>query len=232
MTDNRAFKQLISKWKIILRFINVKLHLYNNRKFWKKYYKKHRDNEIPSLFAVFCLENYIKPGTRLLELGCGNGRDAFYFAKNNLQITALDLESEEIKYLTKKNKCTNLKFLNKDFTTFSSENTFDIVYSRFTIHSISSDDETLTFKNTYKNLKKDGLFLMEVRSIKDEMFITSDKLSDNEGTTDHYRRFINYKEVKQKLEGMNFKIIFSIESTGLAPHKEEDPMIIRIIAKK
>ncbi len=35
----------------------------------------------------------------LLELGCGNGRDALFFAKNKIQTTAIDQVSEEISYL-------------------------------------------------------------------------------------------------------------------------------------
>ena len=219
-------------YKLLLKFIKVKIHLYNNRYFWKNYYKNHRDNDIPSSFAVFCLDNYIKSGVSLLELGCGNGRDAFFFAKNGINVIALDLENEEIKYLARKNKFKNLKFLSKNFVRYRKFNEYEVVYSRFTIHSISKEDENETLKNTYINLKKDGLFLIEVRSVKDEMFNTSEKLSDNEGATDHYRRFINFKELKTKLENMNFKILYSIESKGLAPYKEEDPVIIRIVAQK
>ena len=224
MTNNR--------WKIIVRYIKVKLHLYKNRRFWRNYYKKHRDNDVPSSFAVFCFDKYLKPHTALLELGCGNGRDAFYFAKNDIDVTALDLENEEIKYLIRKNKYKNLKFLNKNFVKFRKDSEYDTVYSRFTIHSISEEDENETLKNAYNNLRNEGLFLIEVRSIKDNMFSTSEKLSDNEGATDHYRRFINFEEIKQKLENLNFSIIYSVESIDLAPYKDENPMIIRIVAKK
>lgn len=218
--------------KLLIRIIKVKFHVYKNRQYWKNYYKKHRDNDIPSTFATFCLDNYIKNSIHLLELGCGNGRDSFFFARNGIDVTALDLESDEIKYLRKKNNYKNLNFLNRNFTTYTDINQYDVIYSRFSIHAITENDEDETLKNSYKNLKNNGLLLIEVRSIKDQMFIDSQCLSDNEGVTDHYRRFIDFSKLKQKLEGLNFKIIYSIESTGLAIHGNEDPSIIRFVAQK
>lgn len=161
--------------------------------------------------------------------------DIFQFNKeafNIYDVTALDLESDEIKYLRKKNNYKNLNFLNRNFTTYTDINQYDVIYSRFSIHAITENDEDETLKNSYKNLKNNGLLLIEVRSIKDQMFIDSQCLSDNEGVTDHYRRFIDFSKLKQKLEGLNFKIIYSIESTGLAIHGNEDPSIIRFVAQK
>lgn len=218
------------KW--LIRFIVVKFHVYKNRQYWKNYYKKHRNNDIPSTFATFCLEHYINNNMRLLELGCGNGRDSFFFAHNGIDVTALDLETDEIKYLRKKNKYTNLIFLNRNFVTYTDVNKYDIIYSRFSIHSISENEENITLKNAYKNLNKNGHLLIEVRSIKDSMFINSEKISNNEGMTDHYRRFIDKETLLNKLISIGFSIIYSVESNGLAIYKNEDPVVIRVIAKK
>ncbi len=168
----------------------------------------------------------------MLELGCGNGRDSFFFAQNNINVVALDLAKEEIRYLNQINKNDNLRFLVKDFTTYSKYNYFDYVYSRFTIHSISELEQDRTIQNSYKNLKENGIFFIEVRSIKDEMFTNSNKLSETEGETDHYRRFIDYNFILDELRENKFKILYSIESKGLAKYKEQDPVIIRIVAQK
>ena len=60
----------------------------------------------------------------LLELGCGNGRDALFFAKNKIQTTAIDQVSEEISYLashcaTTTKGVANPHFIAGDFTNLS-----------------------------------------------------------------------------------------------------------------
>ncbi|MDA3854036.1 MAG: methyltransferase domain-containing protein, partial [Bacteroidales bacterium] len=111
---------------------------------------------------------------------------------------------------------------------------FDYIYSRFTIHSINYEQEKNTMDWVKRHLNPGGLLLLEVRSIKDELFqegtIVEDQ--DNAKITDHYRRFIRFDRLKQDIEKLGFDIIFSQESQGLAPYKDEDPMVIRIIAKK
>lgn len=203
-----------------------------NKRFWRNYYRKNRSQTEPSSFAVFCCKNYLKENSNILELGCGNGRDAFYFASLKLNTHAVDLEKEEISYLKKINKFKNLQFYSKDFTKISKVETYDFVYSRFTIHSINDEQEKDTLKNTFKNLKPDGLFLIEARSTKDDMFQKSIKISEYEGETDHYRRFVNYTEFLERLHENGFKIIHSQESQNLAIYKDENPWIIRIVAQK
>lgn len=60
----------------------------------------------------------------LLELGCGNGRDALFFAKNKIQTTAIDQVADEISYLAKHCATTtkgiaNPHFIAVDFTNLS-----------------------------------------------------------------------------------------------------------------
>ncbi len=43
-------------------------------------------------FEMSTLDKYIKDGMKVLDIGCGSGTSAFYFAKNkNIDITGLDL---------------------------------------------------------------------------------------------------------------------------------------------
>ena len=106
------------------------------------------------------------------------------------------------------------------------------IYSRFTFHTITKEQETKTLINSYNNLKEGGLIFIEVRSIKDDMFKKSIKISSTEGKTNHYRRFIIYDLFIKKIEQTGFKIIESIEAQNLAIYKNENPYIIRVIAQK
>ncbi len=220
-------------YRYLRRTIKLKWHNYRNKRYWTKYYKSHRDMAEPSDFAKYCVEKYLnRENKNLLELGCGNGRDANYFVKNGLNVLGLDIVCEEINYLQKKRISDKILFKCTDFSMYSKPNFYDYIYSRFTIHAITEEQETLTLENSYKNLKAGGLILIEARSIKDEMFTKSTKLSENEGETDHYRRFLVFDKFTEKIKRAGFEIIEAIEAQGLAKYKDEDPFIIRVIAKK
>ena len=72
---------------------------------------------------------------------------------------------------------------------------------------------------------------IETRSIKDDLCGVGKKIGKNEFVTDHYRRFINKKDLIKKLQ-KNFKIIYLKESKGFSKFKKEDPCLIRVIAVK
>jgi len=222
-------------YRYLRKTIKTKWHNYRNKRYWTKYYKSHRDNLQPSTFAQYCYEKYCASAPShklLLELGCGNGRDSIYFMKNSLDVLGIDIAGEELRYLRSKKLSINLNFVCADFPTFKKPNHYDYIYSRFTLHAITEEQETSTLENSYKNLKHDGLLFIEARSIKDNMFQNSKKLSSNEGETDHYRRFIVFEELKNKMKKTGFEILEAIESDGLAKYKDDDPVVIRIIAKK
>ena len=108
----------------------------------------------------------------------------------------------------------------------------DFLYSRFTIHAIDRKGEEKLVKWAASNLKANGLFFVEVRSVKDELYGIGEALGDNAYFTDHYRRFIILEELHQQFTSNGLDIIYSIESKGLAPYKTQDPVVIRLIAQK
>lgn len=196
----------------------------SEKEYWKNFYKEHRIGEIPSSFAEFVMKKFLKRDMSLLEMGCGNGRDAFYFASNGVRVTAYDLAEDEINYLTKVSK-GNPEFRTGNFTELSLNETFDFVYSRFTFHSIDEESEDAAILSLPDLIKSNGIFLLEARSLKDE------PLKKVFGT-DHYRRYLDYGKTIQKIKNQGFEIIESAESQGLAIYKEEDPFVLRIIAQK
>jgi len=195
----------------------------NDTNYWETFYAKYPENKTPSRFAVYVNSVYLKKNKTLLELGCGNGRDAIYFVNQGLKVTAIDLAAKEINYLNKLN-IQNITFKATDFTKLYKYSDFDFVYSRFTLHSINEDAEDSVLSQLDGVLKPRGLFLLEARS-------TKDKELEKEFGTDHYRRYIDLERVTKKIESKGFEIIESLESQGLAKYKGEDPYIVRIIAR-
>ena len=64
------------------------------------------------------------------------------------------------------------------------------------------------------------------------MFKQGDMLSETENFTNHYRRYMDLDKIIEKLESRHFEILFRIEDNDLAVYKEDNPYVIRIIAKK
>ncbi len=222
----------------ILEFSIEDTHKFNDdRNYWNNYYKNGQTYDTPSLFANY-ITKYIKSGYRLLDLGCGNGRDSRFLASKQLQVVGIDSAHELINNLRKDNHNDNILYVCDDFTMSNTlyQQQFDYCYSRFTLHAINEKQQKHLIKNVYNSLKEtndSGYFFIEARSIKDELFGKGITAGENAFIYQgHYRRFLVKAELEEQLRDCGFFIIESIEDRGLAPLNDKDPFIIRIIAKK
>lgn len=207
-----------------------------DKSYWKNIYAKQSEGEQPSLFARYIAESIDINGKTLIELGCGNGRDAIFFANANAQVTAIDQCDNIIELLNHRfRKVDNLNFKCTDFTCLDDESKYDIVYSRFTLHSISKEQEKNVVNWAYRNLKLNGKLCIEVRGQKNEIYqigIPVEGEPDAFILNDHYRRFIHFKSFCNELESLDFRIDFAKEQKGFAPYNGNDETYIRIIASK
>ena len=203
--------------------------------YWDEYYNKDEAPREPSQFAMDILP-YLEEDKHLVELGCGNGRDAFYFANNGVNVLAIDQSESSICNLQRNNNYKNrIEFIADDFIMSErlKELYYDYVYSRFTIHSITEEEESILLNRIYNTLKIDGLLFIEVRSIKDDIYGLGTKTARNTYIyNEHCRRFIVIEELINKIKRIGFKIILVSEDRGYAMFKDENPIVIRIIAQK
>lgn len=204
-----------------------------NKDFWNVFYKKKLAVSKPSNFAVFVkrfLKNYT---STIIDVGCGNGRDLFYFKKNKYDTMGIDLSKNAVSLIKKRLKNTKdkKKIIHSDFSRFDYKNNIKTkfsIYSRFTWHTINEKSEGLLLKKISKIINLEYIFI-ETRSDKDELCGVGKKISKNEFITDHYRRFINKNNLVKKIR-KNFKIIYLKEAKGFSKYKKEDPCLIRLIA--
>lgn len=206
-----------------------------DKKYWEKYYKTKKVTESPSPFAMFVLEKYITKNSSLIELGCGNGRDSIFFAKNKISVKAIDQCENEICTLNQKNTLSNLHFICADFTKLGATEYFDNIYSRFTLHSISEPEESRVFKWAFQQLNPNGILSIETRGKKNELYKLGKQVEGERDAyiyEDHYRRFVDIEKLTDKLIKMGFKIIYAEEKSGFAPFNDTDFKFIRVIAKK
>ncbi len=172
-----------------------------NKQYWEKFYKKNKKMK-QSSFAEYVLP-MIKG--RLFDLGCGNGRDTYFFLKKGIEVIGIDdsFNGERIV------KCSISDFI-KEIP--SVEN----VYTRFVWHAINRKDQLKILKWTKKFL------FIEARTIEDKP-----KIYKN-----HKRNLVNVTQLVSDLKKNSFQIIALEEGRGYSKFKNEDPFLVRIIAIK
>lgn len=212
---------------------NIVQNPVDNTAYWNQYYKNRVCSTEPSPFAQY-VATLVDPGKQLVELGCGNGRDAVFFAQEGLNVTAFDLSQEAIAQLQGHN-IPHARFICGDFVNAEvhQPESYDYAYSRFTIHSINSSQEQVLLRNVYRGLRPGGKLFIEVRGIHDPLYGKGKLVERNAYFYDnHYRRFLVLDELVRTLEEDGFQVEYAQESTGFAPYGNDDPAVIRVVAKK
>ena len=205
----------------------------DNTDYWNHYYENKVCSTQPSPFAQYA-STLVEPGRILVDLGCGNGRDAVYFASMGLKVVGMDLSASAIRML-KEQHIANTYFFCGDFinSPIHTPGCYDYAYSRFTIHAINPKQETMLLHTMYEALKPGGKFFIEVRSVHDPLYGKGRPVDRNAFFYDnHYRRFIVLGELTRALEQSGFRVEYSEESTGFAPYGNDDPPVIRVVAVK
>lgn len=204
--------------------------------YWEKYYQQEMAPEEPSRFALYIADEYVAAGRALLELGCGNGRDARFFGSYGTDVTAIDQASAEIKELSAGNRYDNIRFLTADFTRLEETiETYDIVYSRFTLHSVSLEEQHRTLQWSQRALKIGGYLCIEVRGQENSLFGKGQPVDDQPDAfiyNDHYRRFLEKDALDREVADLGLDIITSTEAQGYAPFGGQDDFFIRQISQK
>lgn len=140
--------------------------------YYKAYDKRYRQTyennslwEIPERTKeiIDTLKKYkITKNSNILELGCGEGRDAIYLLDNGYNVLGVDYSFAVI---DKCNELTNYKYVNNfkqlDLIENSLNEKFDFIYSVAVIHMFVLDEHRNKFYNfIYDHLKDNGIALI------------------------------------------------------------------------
>ena len=203
--------------------------------YWDNYYDNIK-NFSESSFARFTLKYLGKKlgGKKIIDIGCGNGRDSLYFYKQKLDVMGIDISKNVIKknlnYSTPK-----LKFVNLDIGKKSISKKFDFIYSRFFLHAINEKNENKLLKLINKIKKKNTILFLEYRNHKDLIFKNIRNKKHNqliEFENGHFRRIIyTEKFIKKISKFFKGKIIFNKSAKNLSIVKKDNPNLSRIIFK-
>ena len=117
------------------------------------------DIKSPDVNLKKFLEKFNKP-LNILEVGCGNGNDAYYMSEKGHHVTAMDISDYAIDEAKSLYKNDNLKFITGDFFQFKTIEKYDLIYDRGFIHNFSIDYFSMYFDKLYSLLKDKGNVLI------------------------------------------------------------------------
>ncbi len=98
---------------------------------------------------------------RLLDIGCGEGRDAVFFARNGYEVTAFDLAEAGVEKTQRlaRQAGVSLKAFVADVNTYRPDSAYDIYYSNGVLHYIAPALRKEIFDSYKANTPKGGIHL-------------------------------------------------------------------------
>ena len=187
----------------------------NDITYWNNFYCDMSLTSEPSDFCKFILkyfENH-EDIQNVIDCGSGNGRDSYALSKK-YNVHGVDNSG----YIP--DARNNVFFSSDNFITIDKEK-YDLVYSRFTFHSITNEDQIT--------------FLQSIPSKKYLTIETHAKDGEDDyvhhGKT-HFRNYTDIDYLKSMLLEHNFDIIYVSKGNNMAKYKDENPICIRVVCKK
>lgn len=172
--------------------------------YWDTFYTKKFDTQNSS-FAEFIMPRIDKQ--TMVDFGCGNGRDLYYFVKRGAQAFGVD-ESFQAD-----------RIVNVDVETYMKKNKSPKhVYARFFWHSIPRNTQLAILKWTKHHI------YIEARTTDDE--------KRKKVFPKHQRNYVDVAQLVKDLKTEGFQIQYMEEGIDLSPYKGENPHLVRIIACK
>lgn len=109
-----------------------------------------------------CIRKFgISQGASLLEIGCGEGRDAKAVLEAGFDLTATDISPEAIRYCKEKLPAFAEHFHVMDCLSDSSDDLYDFIYAVAVVHMLVLDEDRNGFyRFIHDHLKEDGLALI------------------------------------------------------------------------
>jgi len=107
---------------------------------------------------------------KILEIGCGGANCGISLAKQGADVTCSDISIEQISFAKNNAKRENadIQFIVSPMENIEYNNEFDVIISMAALQYIK--DIGKVFKNVYKSLKNDGLFIF---SLNDPVFYSA-----------------------------------------------------------
>ncbi len=168
-------------------------------------------------------------GKKILEVGCGPGRDAELFIKNGLDVTGIDLSESFISIASK--NVPGARFIAMDVLELDfPKSSFDGVWSCASLIHLKKDDLSIALKNIHSVLKDEGILFVSLKLGVGEKIIMELEFGGNPRFFAYYSK----ADVKAALEKAEFHVIecYLSNEKNMFGNSHRDTDFIVVFARK
>lgn len=200
-------------------------------------YKEQGFDKVNPIAAEFV--TYLKPHSKILELGTGLGQDALFFASHGHEVWATDFISNRFDEINKKSKeghmdlYTDLLNIENKFP--YENNFFDAVYAHLVLHYYTDNKTKEVFSEIARVLKRSGVVGFVFNSYSDPERAECEELEDKlylHMPTGLIKRFFKMEEI-EALTGPYFnELLLDDKGQSLKDTIKSTYSLVRFIGQK
>ncbi len=204
-----------------------------DKDYWNAFYSVTALHRAPSQFAAFVANEYATD-FQILDLGCGNGRDSWFFASLGHYVIGIDESKEAVEAAKNVSQgyVQDIGFHQMDIVEAVSkigELGFSaalpiVAYARFVYHSLTESKSEAFLQSLSNAAKSHNLHIaLEFRNSDDALL--------HKVHGDHFRRFESAGQFRDKCKSNKLRIIYESSGVGFAKYKFEDASVTRALLK-
>jgi SAM-dependent methyltransferase len=207
--------------------------------YWANFYSRHEYTSGSTFFESVSAMDGLP--SRVLDIGCGDGRDSCAFAEAGRTVIGLDSSpvgvSHAAEHAAARGLIERVRFEQCDVADRAAltavvrqalaEAADEPVafYLRFFLHAITEEAQATLMDVLAAGARSGDWFAAEFRTEADA--------AQRHVHEKHYRRFQSGLAFREALSGRyGFTVLHAEEGTGLSPYKGEDPVLCRVVARR
>ena len=208
----------------------------SHRDYWEVFYAGAGRAEVPqepSAFARWCGDQ-LRPGSWVVEIGCGTARDSLWLAARGHQVIGYDYSEAALAHATatagRFGTPVDFRMLDlydrpavlAEARALAGSADELTVYARFLLHAVEDDGQRNVLDFAATALAGGGRFFAEFRTSRDR--------GRQHVFGEHFRSYPDPDLVTREIEATGGRVVDHQEGHGLAPYRDEDPYVCRLVA--
>ena len=170
----------------------------------QSYFDSTVDADLSEIYPRFM--NLLPVDARILDAGCGSGRDIKYFLSKGYRVDALDASKEMAKLAT---EYTGIRVINSTFDSFTSKEKYNGIWACASLVHIPKKEIIRTLSKLCSHLDEDGILYFSMK------YRNEDKEEDSRRFTKLDDNFLDF-EIKSSIE---FGLVDSFLTSDVRIHQ-------------
>lgn len=165
------------------------------------------------------------PGNRILDLGCGPGRDAEVFVERGHQVTGIDLSPQMIE-IARSRVTAQFHVMDMESLDFPPSH-FDGIWASASLLHVPQKNIPRLIGNLYSLLVEEGIFYFSLKKGSGEHL----QYDPRYGNLQKFWSFFEKEEIEQIVKQTGFEVVKSVISEKKSTYQEY-PLWVNVICKK